>query len=68
MPDHSVLLLSGDGILLLARIARAWLGPMLVEAHVDLLEGLAALGAGVGGEGPLVARGHRCVGRLRGGA
>jgi len=51
-------------ILLLARIARAWLGPMPVEAHVDLLEGLAALCAGVGGEGPPVARGHRCVGRL----
>jgi len=64
MPDHSVPVLSGDEILLLARIARAWGRPMLVEAHVDLLKGLAALGAGVGGEGPPVARGHRCVGRL----
>ena len=44
--------------------ARAWLRLVMFEAHVDLLEGFAALGAGVGGEGSPVARGHCCVGWL----
>jgi hypothetical protein len=51
--------------LLLALIARVWwLLALVVEADVNLLKGLAALGSGVGGESAPIASGHCGIGRL----